>query len=309
MGRRGFFVAVAGGLAGIGWLLALASSAQAECSVETVQECTPPTSSAPPVTVPPLPTTTTEPPRPRPDARVVEARLLELVNGERRARGLGVLARRADVDAIARRHGERMAAEYRIWHNDEYFTAATKRAIGASFVGENVAKNSSIEDMHLRLMNSPHHRDNILDRRFSQVGIGVGVAPNGELFATEDFLTPVAAAAPVSAAAPAAAKPAPSTTTTVAAEAPADEPVELAMPGPMDMAGVVGPALPGRGPGGGRSGWFLLLCLAAMGAIGAPLRVCFSRYALRDPSVGGRRRVVDPVADQSSVDRGRLRGR
>lgn len=271
-------VAVAGGLAGLASLFVLTSGARAECSLDSVWECTPPTSSPPP-TIPdglPLPTTTTTLP-PRPDAGAAAARLFVLVNGERVGRGLPALTRRADVDVIARLHGERMAAAYKIWHNDEYFTPATKQSIRASFVGENVAKNYSVEDMHRRLMNSPHHRDNILDGRFTQVGIGVGVAPDGELYATEDFLTPVAAPAAVGAPA---VKPAPSTTTTSVAEAPtvaSDESVELALPGPMDMAGVVLPAGP-MGGGGGRSAGFLLWCLGGMVAIGALLRVCFSRY-------------------------------
>lgn len=279
MGARALFVAVAGGLAGLASLFVLTSEAKAECTLDSVHECTPPTSSPPPTLPPvPLPTTTTQPPRP--DAGAVAARLFELVNGERVAHGLPALSRRADVDAIARGHGERMAAAYRIWHNDDYFTAATKRLIGASFVGENVAKNTSVDDMHRRLMNSPSHRDNILDGRFSQVGIGVGVAPDGELFATEDFLTPLAAAPARAAAAPAA-KQAPSTTTT-AVEAPVAAPeaesFELALPGPMDMAGVSLPPGPMGGPEGGRSFWFWLACLGAALAIGAPLRVCFSRY-------------------------------
>ena len=283
MGNRGIGLAVAGAVGGLLSVVALSTGATA-CDANNVFDCTLPTS--PPSTgsslpLPPLPTTTTTQPRPKADPNVVAARLFELVNQERTSRGIPALTRRADVDRIAKAHGDRMAAAYTIWHNDDYFTAATKRLIGASFVGENVAKNSDIDDMHRRLMNSPDHRENILDRRFSQVGIGVGVAPNGELFGTEDFLTPLAAAAP--APAPAAPKPAPApstTTTTTAAPEPVaepDPPVELAMPGPVDMVGGPDP-LPSKDGGGGRSAGFVLLCLAALATISAPLVVGFSRY-------------------------------
>jgi len=286
VGNRGIGLAVAAALAALLSLVVFSTGAEA-CDANNIFDCTLPTAPpAPPTTgsslpLPPLPTTTTTQPRPKADPNVVAARLFELVNHERTSRGIPALSRRADVDRIAKAHGDRMADAYAIWHNDDYFTAATKRLIGASFVGENVAKNSDIDDMHRRLMNSPHHRENILDRRFSQVGVGVGVAPNGELFGTEDFLTPLAAAAPAPVPATAGvAAPAPSTTTTapapVAAEAGGDA-VELAMPGPMAMAGVT-PALPSKDGGPGRSVGFVLLCLAALATISAPLAVGFGRY-------------------------------
>jgi uncharacterized protein YkwD len=44
-----------------------------------------------------------------------------------------------------------------------------------------------VGQIHDAFMNSPHHRDNILDMGFNQVGIGV-IVVNGEIFVTEDFL-------------------------------------------------------------------------------------------------------------------------
>jgi hypothetical protein len=131
-----------------------------------------------------------------PDPTAAANRLFALVNGERAAAGLPALVRRAEVDAIATSHSTAMAARGDIYHNDLYFSAATHQALGASYLGENVAMNRSIEDMHRRLMLSPHHRDNILDRRFTQIGVAVAAAPDGVLYATEDFVQPKAAAAP-----------------------------------------------------------------------------------------------------------------
>ena len=197
MGRRGAFVAVVGlVLAGAGLILLAPGARAGDCPVPSLPSCSAPTTTVP--TLPPSTTTTTQPPRPRPapDTAAAARRLLELVNAERTARGLPALARRGDIDAIAVRHSTAMAAKYDIWHNDGYFTPTTKSSLGAVFVGENVAMNPGIENMHKRLMNSPHHRDNILDARFTQVGIGVAAAPDGELFATEDFAQPRAVAAP-----------------------------------------------------------------------------------------------------------------
>lgn len=117
-------------------------------------------------------------------------RLLELVNAERTSRGLQALSMRADVVSIAHPHSAAMAAKRSIWHNDSYFSASTRNGLGAKLLGENVAMNSSLEDAHRRLMNSPHHRDNILDGRFSQAGFSVVHDQAGQLYVTENFLTP-----------------------------------------------------------------------------------------------------------------------
>jgi hypothetical protein len=126
------------------------------------------------------------------------------------AAGLTALARRGDVDGIALRHSGDMAAKGQMWHNDDYFTPATHDRLNAKTLGENVAMNPDIDDMHQRLMNSPHHRANILDPRFRQIGVGVVQSSDGNLFATEDFVEPrVAAAPPQATAAPRAAAPRP----------------------------------------------------------------------------------------------------
>lgn len=139
--------------------------------------------SLPPVTVPPLPLV----PVSLPDAA---RRLLELVNLERQEAGLGRLVARDDVGAIALDHSTRMALEGDIFHNVRYFSPATRRRLGAAVRGENVAYNGSVENAHARLMNSPGHRANLLNRRFSVVGIAVVQAPDGRYFITEDFLQP-----------------------------------------------------------------------------------------------------------------------
>jgi len=115
------------------------------------------------------------------------ARLLQLVNDERGAAGLAPLAVRREIDDVAWGHSEAMAQAGDIWHNDAYFTAETRRRLGARALGENVARNATVEDAHARLMASPGHRANILDARFNQVGVSVVRDGAGSLFITEDF--------------------------------------------------------------------------------------------------------------------------
>jgi uncharacterized protein YkwD len=148
------------------------------------QPVTPPAVTAPPVAAPPLP------PVPQPVSEAAR-RLLELANQERQRAGLGALRMRDDVTSIALAHSHRMAEAGDIFHNRAYFSRATRRQLKTVFRGENVAYNSSVEIAHARLMRSPGHRANLLNRRFSVVGIAVVQAPDGRYFITQDFLQPV----------------------------------------------------------------------------------------------------------------------
>ncbi|MEX2660043.1 MAG: CAP domain-containing protein [Acidimicrobiales bacterium] len=154
------------------------------------------------------------------------ARLLELMNRDRAGAGIGPLAMRGDVTSVATGWSHRMADAGALSHNDDYFTSGSRQRLGAKSLGENVAYNESVDDAHARLMASSGHRANVLDPKFTVVGISVVRTPNGTNWVTQNFVQPNAApvAAPV-VAAPVAAAAAPTTTaapapTTTAAPAP-----------------------------------------------------------------------------------------
>ena len=155
----------------------------------TLPPVTLPAVSLPPVT-PPAPVAL--PPLPLAPQSVPAAaqRLLELVNQERERLGLRALRLRDDVTAIALAHSTRMALDGDIFHNRAYFSRGTRRALNAAFRGENVAYNGSVESAHARLMRSGGHRANLLNPRFSVIGIAVVQAPDGRYFITENFLQP-----------------------------------------------------------------------------------------------------------------------
>ncbi len=52
--------------------------------------------------------------------------------------------------------------------------------------GENIALDSNLEVAHTMLMQSPHHRENILGPQFNAVGIGI-VRSDELIYITEDF--------------------------------------------------------------------------------------------------------------------------
>lgn len=132
-----------------------------------------------------------------------KARLVELVNGSRAEAGLAALTPRSDLDDLAAAHSEDMAAARRLFHNEELFTDATKKRIGAKAVGENVASNSSIDDAHRRLMASPEHRANLLSPSFTRLGLGL-VDADGTWYLTQVFVTPINSSATAATTPPAA---------------------------------------------------------------------------------------------------------
>jgi hypothetical protein len=122
------------------------------------------------------------------------ARLLELINADRAQAGLQPLASRADVAAIALSFTRRMATEANVWHNQDYLSQGSLQQLNAVSVGENVSRTATVERAHVALMNSPHHRANILSPRFGIVGVGVVRDSANNIYVTQDFLTPAASA-------------------------------------------------------------------------------------------------------------------
>jgi hypothetical protein len=111
-----------------------------------------------------------------------------LVNRERQSRGLAALASDERLHHAARLHSQRMAAAHEISHQfaGEPELQLRLRAARSDTNGENVAVAGDAERAHTALMHSPHHRENILDREFNSVGIGVVRTWQG-VFVTQDF--------------------------------------------------------------------------------------------------------------------------
>lgn len=127
-------------------------------------------------------------PRPRPD---LEARMLELVNAERAAAGLGPLRPDPELTEVARLHAADMF--YR-----GYFSHITPegrgpfdrmRAKNVRFLaaGENLALARSLQLAHDGLMDSPGHRANILRPAFGRLGVGVLDGGVRGLMVTQNF--------------------------------------------------------------------------------------------------------------------------
>ncbi|MGH9177758.1 MAG: CAP domain-containing protein, partial [Acidimicrobiales bacterium] len=139
----------------------------------------------------------------------LEAAMTARVAAERQAVGRPALAVEADLVDVARGHSAAMASQSRLYHNP----SLGQQVQGWLLVGENVGLGQTVDQVHAALMASTSHREELLDPRFTGIGVGV-VVSGGSLWVSEVFRQRSGDPAPAPAAAPAPppAPPAPPTT-------------------------------------------------------------------------------------------------
>jgi uncharacterized protein YkwD len=127
---------------------------------------------------------------------VSEQYLFQAANAERVQRGLPALRWDDNLSRAASNHAHEMAARQSISHQyaGEPELEQRGKLVGARFstIAENVAMAPTAVRIHDAWMNSPHHRENLLDPTVDSVAISV-LQRNGELYAVEDFDRSVAA--------------------------------------------------------------------------------------------------------------------
>jgi len=143
--------------------------------------------------------------------------ILSAVNSARANAGRRSLSLQSDLSAVAYRWSLHMAATGTLAHNPNL----TAQVSHWRWVGENVGYGPSWSSVETAFMNSPAHRSNILDRDYSQIGIGV-VVKNGRVWVTQVFRSPSGSVT--------AAKPKPRKTTSSTARTPAAKPKPVARP-------------------------------------------------------------------------------
>lgn len=112
---------------------------------------------------------------------------------------------------VARAHSEDMIAKHYMGHTNQEGLGPADRVARAGIrywiCGENIAGSPtiqgnsndpqrevvytgypSVKQAETGLMNSPHHRDNLLHPDFTHVGVGIACNPDGTLVITQNFL-------------------------------------------------------------------------------------------------------------------------
>ena len=109
------------------------------------------------------------------------------VNSQRAAAGVAPLQMQTWAEGVAQVHSLDMANAGDIFHNMTGYMALGRSAMGASYLGENVAMGTNLDYAQNALITSPLHRKNTLDPRFNFVGIGAATDAAGQVYITEDF--------------------------------------------------------------------------------------------------------------------------
>jgi uncharacterized protein YkwD len=108
---------------------------------------------------------------------------LNRLNGDRRAHGLRSVQTHSQLQRKAQAWAEKLARENRLYHS------RLTDGVSARWcsLGENVGYGGSIASIEKAYMNSPGHRANILNGKFTHAG--VGVARNGNrIFTVQVFM-------------------------------------------------------------------------------------------------------------------------
>jgi uncharacterized protein YkwD len=126
--------------------------------------------------------------QPRPD---LEDQMLELVNAERRSRGLKSVKPDPILAELARAHSRDMLARGYFAHvtpeGNDLGDRMQQARIGYLAAGENLALAATLYTAHTGQMRSPGHRANILRPQFGRLGIGILDSGVHGLMVTEDF--------------------------------------------------------------------------------------------------------------------------
>lgn len=108
-----------------------------------------------------------------------------MVNKERIKRSIPALTRRIELDTLARERAATMANLGSIKHgrpDDIQFQIGPCRRFG-----ENVACGNSIREIHNDMVKNEADRNNMLDRRYSYMGMGTAKGEDGKLYFCQIF--------------------------------------------------------------------------------------------------------------------------
>jgi uncharacterized protein YkwD len=126
------------------------------------------------------------------DSNTAVKQLFKLINELRAKHSLRPLHRHPGLDALALSHARDMVAQKYFAHTSPRWGSFEER-FGSlhwqvTLTRENIVVARSAEEAHRLLYDSPAHRANLLEPRFSFVGIGVALNQKGELFFVQVFV-------------------------------------------------------------------------------------------------------------------------
>lgn len=95
--------------------------------------------------------------------------LAAMTNADRVSRNLRALSTADDLARVAQQRADEMTRAKRLAHTQNLGSKVS----GWQRLGENVGRGPTLQEIQTAFMASPSHRENILDREFTQMGVGV----------------------------------------------------------------------------------------------------------------------------------------
>ena len=139
--------------------------------------------------------TTTSSPEPGSGAgnaaeRAIAREVFVRVNDERAERGMAPLRWNHELTRLGRSWSEHLAAIGHLEHRDINELLGSEGLEEFAALGENIFRSTGpvpAGEIHVGWMRSDGHRRNVLQPGFNVIGIGVVCAPDGEVYATQEF--------------------------------------------------------------------------------------------------------------------------
>jgi uncharacterized protein YkwD len=125
-----------------------------------------------------------------------EITVADLTNQERKKDGKTALTLNPALSKIARAHSENMAKQGKMEHKldkKDVFNRLDDAKFDYQVAGENIAfgpEGITMKTIMKLWMDSETHRKNILYKDFTEIGIGIARAKNGDLYFTQVFAKP-----------------------------------------------------------------------------------------------------------------------
>lgn len=107
-----------------------------------------------------------------------------MVNTARSSDGVAPVTADSELQAVAQRWAEHMAADGFITHNSNL---GNELGWTWSAWAENVGYGPSVGWIHGAFLNSPHHAQNMLEPAYGYIGVGVAYGGDGRVYVTQLF--------------------------------------------------------------------------------------------------------------------------
>lgn len=122
----------------------------------------------------------------------IEYLILTQTNQERVGKGLQALELNPKLHSGAQKYANLMGKKNRLSHDIENLSTRIKREnYNYSTIGENIAWNYGFDKVVDGWMDSPGHRANILNKSFTQIGVGVDYNSKNEPYYCQIFGKPM----------------------------------------------------------------------------------------------------------------------